>query len=133
MEEREATEEREEREGNGPQERRPDARRGQQLHRHPHLLDDGAVRDDRRRPELERVREERPGQKADEQEDGVRLLARRGVRTCTKEHAEEEPEHHKLRQRHEEVPGEAERRSLVARAKLTPREVREQVTPLRER
>ena len=78
-------------------------------------------------PRPERVREERPRQEADEQEDRVVLLAGAGVRAQAEQHAEEQVEHRELQERDREVPAEAEGGALVARAKVTPREVLEQL------
>src|SRR5437773_4178154 len=114
-------------------ERRQHARRGEQLQWEPHLLHDHRVRDDRRGAGLKRVREERPRQEADEEEDRVRLLPRLGVRPRAEDDAEEDPEHDELQQRDEEVPPEPEDRALVARTELAPCEVAEELAPFDER
>src|ERR1700716_2307718 len=116
----------------GIRERGADARGRQELQRHADLLDQRSVREDRRRSGLQRRREERPGQEADEEEDGVRLLSRRRDRPSAQHHAEQDPEHDELQQRVDEVPHEAERRALVPGAELAPREVDEQLAALDE-
>src|SRR5437773_1140934 len=114
-------------------ERRQHARGREQLQREPHLLHDRRVRDDRRGAGLQRVREERPRQKTDEEEDRVRLLPRLGARPRAEEHAEKDPEDDELQQWDEKVPPEPEDRAFVARTELAPCEVAEELAPFDER
>jgi len=94
---------------------------------------DRRVRDDRSRAGLKRVREERPGEQTDEKEHRIRLLPRLGTRPRTEENTEEDPEDDELQQRDEEVPAETEDGPLVARAKLAPSEIAEQLASFDER